>query len=741
MKKRGRRFVCVCLTAGILMTLFAPWSLAADVGIVFDGGGVAEYNGAPQEPRVTVTVDGKEVPEGTYTVTYENNINAGTARAVVKALDGSWTEASSFTIRPKVLNASDLSFNGLCVKTYDKTKTAQPSIQAAGLGGDQITVSYTSAEYDDRYAGANKTVTAKGLSLRGPGSENYTLLNELELCGAVGQITAQTLNVPESAQVRAGGETLTLFTGARKVDCSFETPDLGCTIENGVLTSGATPGELEILVLSLDDDVNRDGVPEYYGKEKYIRVTVLPTNNGTAQDPADPSIPGRQPVVGLMDQPDLILRGETSVTYGQSLRFATSGGAGSGSVTYGVIPLSGDGSIDSSGRFTPTKAGKVRITAQKAGDSQYRARSADAVEVVIQPARVTVTVRNKSALAGEKVPALTASDYTVSGLVGGDKLAKEPTLSYASTPDMTRAGSISIRASGGEVPNSNYAPDILYRAGTLTISATQVYEIRVTKPVNGTLTSDRSSAEPGARVTVQGKGSQGYALKELKVVGEGGKTIRLTETGEGRYIFTMPECAVTVSAVFAELQPVLSHPFTDVKEGDWYHESVAYVFQKGLMTGTSNTLFSPGLTTTRGMIVTILYRMEGSPEAPGWTPFADVAQGKYYAEPVAWAAWNGIVNGKTAATFAPEEPITREQLAAILYRYAKVKGYDLSAQGNLNQFSDRGKIQTYAREALSWANAEGLITGKGQGILDPGGPATRAQVAAILQRFCQKNGL
>ena len=198
---------------------------------------------------------------------------------------------------------------------------------------------------------------------------------------------------------------------------------------------------------------------------------------------------------------------------------------------------------------------------------------------------------------------------------------------------------------------------------------------------------------------------------------------------------------MTVSAVFAEIQPVLILPFTDVKEGDWYYESVAYVFQQGLMTGTSDTAFSPNLTTTRGMIVTILYRMEGSPEAPGWAPFADVPQGKYYAHPVAWAAWNGIVNGKTATTFAPEEHITREQLAAILYRYAKFKGYDVSAQGDLSQFTDRGKIRAYALEAMSWANAEGMITGKGKGILDPGGPATRAQVAAILQRFCQGNGL
>ena len=742
MEKRSRRFVCVCLTAGLLMTLLSPGSLAAaDVQVQFAGGGVVEYNGLPQEPDVTVTRDGVVLGEETYTVAYEDNTNAGTAWAVVQARDESWTAKTPFEIRPKKLGEGDVFFDGPCVKTYDRTKTAQPDIKAVGLGGDQVNVAYTSAAYNDQYAGISKTVTVRGLSLTGPKSGNYILADGLELTGNVGQITAQTLQVPQSATVQAGGETLTLVTGARSADYSFNTADLGCSIDNGILTSGDTPGKLEIFVQSWDDDVNNDGIPEYYRGSGTIQVTILAAEHGTAENPDSSSEEGSQSTVELMDQPNLILSGGTSVTYGQSLRFSVSGGGGSGTVTYGVLPLTGDGTIDSSGLFTPTKAGKVRITAQKAGDSQYRARTADAVEVVIQPAQVTVTVGNKSALIGESIPVLTSSDYTVSGLVGRDRLAKEPTLSYASTPDMTRAGIISIRASGGVVPNSNYAPDILYRSGILTISALPVYEIRVKTPANGTLTVDRSSAEPGTRVTVQGKANQGYELKELKVTGEGGQTIRLTETGEGRYLFTMPECPVTVSAVFAEIQPVLTLPFADVKEGDWYYECVAYVFQQGLMTGTSDTAFSPNLTTTRGMIVTILYRMEGSPEPPGWAPFADVPQGKYYAHPVAWAAWNGIVNGKTATTFAPEEPITREQLAAILYRYAKFKGYDVSAQGDLSQFTDRGRIRAYALEAMSWANAEGLITGKGKGILDPGGPATRAQVAAILQRFCQGNGL
>lgn len=737
MKRLGHRFLAVCLTAALLAALLSPIGLAVEeVEIRFDGGGILVYNGAPQTPVVTVTRNGETVPAGSYSVTYQNNIHAGTAQAVVTARDGSWRGEKSFTIRPRTLNAGDLSFD-LCVKTYDRTNKARPVVKVSAQGNDKVGVDYQTAVYNDKYAGVGKTVTVSGLSST---NTNYELAEGLTLTG-LGQITPQTLSVTPAATVQAGGNRLdlgSLVTGGQTVYYTLESENLGCEIVDGILTSGNTPGTLTIQATAEDDDVNQDGVLEYRGGTGTIRVTILGMVGGSTDTKA-PMEEGEQTAPGLLDQPNLVLSGGSSVTYGQSLRFSVAGGGGSGGVAYGVLPLTGNGTIDSGGLFTPTKAGKVRITAQKAGDSQYRPRTADAVEVVVQPARVTVTVGNKTAMVGEAVPALTASDYTVSGLVGGDALAVQPTLAYASTPDMTREGSVSIRASGGVVPNSNYQPDIVYRSGQLTVSALPSYEIQVKTPEHGTLSVDRTTAEPGTRVTVQGTAAEGYRLNSLKVTGEGGKTIRVTETGEGRYQFTMPDCPVTVSADFASGKPDL--PFADVQEGAWYYDSVAWVYEKGLMTGTSDRSFSPNLTTNRAMIVTILYRMEGSPEAPAWSPFGDVLPGKYYTSPVPWAAWNGIVNGKTAASFAPEEAITREQLAAILFRFAQFKGYDVSARGNLGQFTDQSSLRSYAREAMAWANGEGLITGKGGGRLDPGGPATRAQVAAILQRFCQGKGL
>ena len=185
--------------------------------------------------------------------------------------------------------------------------------------------------------------------------------------------------------------------------------------------------------------------------------------------------------------------------------------------------------------------------------------------------------------------------------------------------------------------------------------------------------------------------------------------------------------------------PAAVLPFTDVKSGDWFQDAVAYVYDKGMMTGTSATTFAPNSTTTRGMIVTILYRLENEPAA-GTSSFADVASGAYYAKAVAWAAENGVVTGTTATTFAPDAPITREQMAAILYRYATLKGYDVSQKADLSGYTDAGTISAYASDAMAWANAQGLITGVTNTTLAPKSNATRAQVATILMRFCETIG-
>lgn len=191
----------------------------------------------------------------------------------------------------------------------------------------------------------------------------------------------------------------------------------------------------------------------------------------------------------------------------------------------------------------------------------------------------------------------------------------------------------------------------------------------------------------------------------------------------------------TVYAKWTEA-PVSGLPFGDVKSADWFYNDVKYVYEKGMMAGTAADVFAPNATTTRAMIVTILYRLEGSPAVTGTSAFVDVPAGQWYTDAVNWAAANQIVKGTSATTFAPNDSITREQMAAILYRYAQYKGYDVTKKADLSGYSDNGQVSAYAKDALAWANTAKLINGVTNTTLAPQGNATRAQVSAILHRFC-----
>lgn len=178
--------------------------------------------------------------------------------------------------------------------------------------------------------------------------------------------------------------------------------------------------------------------------------------------------------------------------------------------------------------------------------------------------------------------------------------------------------------------------------------------------------------------------------------------------------------------------PLGTPAFQDVPAGAWYEKAVAYVCEKGLMAGTGSGAFSPDQNTTRGMVVTILYRLAGSPAVESAPDFRDVAAGMWYTDAVAWGAANGLVNGYGDGRFGPEDPVTREQMAAFLYRYAEYRGDDVTASGDLSAFTDGAAASGWAAEALAWAVEHGILSGKGNGILDPGGTATRAETAQML---------
>lgn len=261
------------------------------------------------------------------------------------------------------------------------------------------------------------------------------------------------------------------------------------------------------------------------------------------------------------------------------------------------------------------------------------------------------------------------------------------------------------------------------------------FPVKIANSGDGVAKVDKSYASAGAKVTITVTPGRNATVQRITVTDEDGQRLKLTENRDGTYSFTMPSGTANVYVRFSGS----GLPFADVPSGSWYYDDVAYVYDTGLMTGLTATAFGPNLSTTRGMIVTILWRMENEPAAKHGCPFADVRRGSYYEQAIAWASENGIVTGFDASTFAPDRAITREQLAAILFRFAAYRGMDaVTLRENLSSFQDQAAISAYAVSALNWAVGEGLMQGTGDK-LEPTGSATRAQVAAMLRRFIQRN--
>ena len=298
--------------------------------------------------------------------------------------------------------------------------------------------------------------------------------------------------------------------------------------------------------------------------------------------------------------------------------------------------------------------------------------------------------------------------------------------------DTSQTASASLEIRTGSTPGGGFNPGPSWGGG----DGVTRYPVQAAPGTSGgSVQFGTTHAAPGETVSFTTTPNPGYILNSLAVTDSTGRGVAVSGLGGGKWSFVMPASAVTISVAFAPAQPAFL-PFRDVAQGEWFRDAVAYVYGAKLMNGTSPDLFSPWETTTRGMIVTILYRYEGSPAA-GMTSFPDVPPGEYYAAPVSWAAAGGVVKGYETGLFEPQNPITREQMAAILYRYAQQKGLDVSGRADLSVYADAGQVSPYAMDAMAWAVHTQLITGVDSRTLQPGGSAVRAQVATILMRFCQ----
>lgn len=365
--------------------------------------------------------------------------------------------------------------------------------------------------------------------------------------------------------------------------------------------------------------------------------------------------------------------------------------------------------------FSPFTFSLTNEAAAQVGDVGY-ADLQDAIDAVADGGTITVMK--------DGLGTVTIQGSKTFTLVKGEDVDTLPTLVAASGYRLTDHGNgsytISRRSSGG---------------GS---SGSATYTVSVDSSRHGDVTVSPKSASKGTTVTITVKPDDGYELDELTVTDKDGDSIKLKDKGDGRFTFTMPASKVTVEAVFTALEQEEEQPlFSDVAEDDWYYDAVAYVAENGIMSGTDGSRFSPNGTLTRAMLSQILYAMEDKPAVSGAATFSDVAAGAWYADAVNWTAAQGIVAGMGENSFAPDAPVTREQLSLILYGYARYKGYDTSASVSLSGYADRDSVAVWAADSMGWAVSEGLISGRPGGYLDPAGTAIRAEVAQILMNFCE----
>lgn len=744
------------------------------------------YNGQAHTPSsaVTVTLNGTTLTEGEdYTLTYTNNVNAGTATVTATGA-GNYTGAAegSFTIS-KATPTYTVPTN--LTATYGETLTNvtlpngwswdDDTTPVGNVGENTFAATFTptdTANYNTVTENLTVSVSAKditdavitlGENLTYTGQEQTQQIASV----TVDDLTVTTYEISGNTGTDADTYTLTIsgtgnFTGEATQEWSI-----------AKATYTGTTGVLGTVLANWPDKVTLPAIPagaSYGAPSTTDDLTGLSIEGGVLSYTGGESIAEGQeyeitvPVDGGKNYEDYTITVTLTGSDKQTLTITgvtAQGGTYNGQTQAGYTGTPSAEGYD--GGFTvtyntadgkaPTDAGIYTVTIAIPEDDAQYVGSTD-LQFTIAQKPLTVSVPSPSVYVGDSVPEL-ALTYT--GLVDGERVtpSEDPVFTITKSDGtvialedaVKTAGTYTITWSNADSTTfpdgANYAIQT-ETTGTLTVSprstggsGVTTYLVDVEDAADGEVKSSHSRASQGTTVTLIVIPDEGYELASLTITKSSGEDVKFTDKGNGKFTFTMPSGNVTVEAVFTEITPA-PLPFTDVAENAWYAEAVRYVYEHGLMTGTSATTFAPNATTSRSMIATILWRMAGSPVVNYAMDYADVAQGQWYSEAIRWAASEGIVGGYGNGLFGTNDPITREQLVTMLYRYAQAKGYDTTQGGMaIREYADFEQISGYAVEAMTWAVNTGIINGTSSTTLSPQGAATRAQVATILMRFIE----
>ena len=717
----------------------SPYTITADFG------GVAGTSGdglLPSTGTATLTVTKGNQTAPTAPTMSSRTTNSVTLNAISSAGQGAvqygYVQGNSGTPTSWQDNTT---FNGLSAGTdytfyarYAGNDYYEPSPASSGTsivtlgaeGGDTLADGETITTEDG--TGTKITKDEGKITITPGGGGSVTVITPAD--NVTVNTDEGTVNVPDGSTVTTGdGPSITVGEGGATVgtDGGVTLPDGGsATIGSGDdTTTITTPGGGTI-----DPDTGAV-TPDEGGS-----VTI-----GSGDDTTTITPPSGQPVTPNDDGTITVPGGSTVQTGGGPEMTLPEGGTidpDTGAVTPdeggSVVIDTGDGTTTitppSGQPVTPNDDGSITIP----GGSTVTGSDGESVTIppeggTLQPGgdvKYTVTVTFDSQ-GGSQVP---SQDITVG----------EP---VSQPDDPTRTGYRFLgwytAATGGarwDFTQPVTGDQTLYAQWAYLPPANPNYKITIGDTENGTVTVNPTAAKEGTTVTITPVPGEGYQVGTVSVTDRFGQAVAVDQQADGTYTFVMPDGQVTVEVTFLQGEaPDL--PFSDVTESDWFYDAVTYAYENGLMDGVGTGLFAPNSETTRAQLVTILHRLAGQPAPSGDSGFSDVETGTWYTDAVAWAAQNGIVNGVSDTQFAPGDDITREQLAVILYRYATYQGYDVSQQADLSGFVDAGTISTYAQEALSWASAQGLVLGFEDDSLRPQGNASRAQIAAVLMRFCQ----